>query len=131
MSSPNLLLLLCLLISPAVQHERGPRTSTIRKQVALYFRGHKQDNGSTPHFSAALPTPAFFTAVTQLEPHNLELATVSTASERQNLVGLAQPTPKVCSFILLYYGKCNLVPTNSRQKNQGLQSGQRLKMFFN
>ncbi|XP_034265006.1 nuclear receptor subfamily 2 group E member 1 isoform X1 [Pantherophis guttatus] len=79
----------------AVQHERGPRTSTIRKQVALYFRGHKQDNGSTPHFSsAALPAPAFFTAVTQLEPHNLELATVSTASERQNLVGLAQPTPK-------------------------------------
>ncbi|XP_062981527.1 nuclear receptor subfamily 2 group E member 1 [Elgaria multicarinata webbii] len=79
----------------AVQHERGPRTSTIRKQVALYFRGHKEDNGATPHFpSAALPAPAFFTAVTQLEPHNLELAAVSTTSERQSLVGLAQPTPK-------------------------------------
>ncbi|XP_013916985.1 PREDICTED: nuclear receptor subfamily 2 group E member 1 [Thamnophis sirtalis] len=94
----------------AVQHERGPRTSTIRKQVALYFRGHKQDNGSTPHFSsAALPAPAFFTAVTQLEPHNLELATVSTASERQNLVGLAQPTPKVCCFYSsLLWRKCNI-----------------------
>lgn len=116
MPSPNLL----LLIFPAVQHERGPRTSTIRKQVALYFRGHKQDNGSTPHFSsAALPAPAFFTAVTQLEPHNLELATVSTASERQNLVGLAQPTPKVCSFILLYYGgNATVVPKNSRPKQK-------------
>lgn len=81
---------------PAVQHERGPRTSTIRKQVALYFRGHKEENGATPHFpSAALPAPAFFTAVTQLEPHNLELAAVSTTPDRQALVGLAQPTPKV------------------------------------
>ncbi|GLD71202.1 nuclear receptor subfamily 2 group E member 1 isoform X1 [Lates japonicus] len=34
----------------AVQHERGPRTSTIRKQVALYFRGHKEVNGSSTHF---------------------------------------------------------------------------------
>ncbi|EMP38029.1 Nuclear receptor subfamily 2 group E member 1, partial [Chelonia mydas] len=80
----------------AVQHERGPRTSTIRKQVALYFRGHKDENGATPHFpSAALPAPTFFTAVSQLEPHNLELAAVSTTPERQTLVGLAQPTPKV------------------------------------
>ncbi|KAG8444691.1 hypothetical protein GDO86_009746 [Hymenochirus boettgeri] len=79
----------------AVQHERGPRTSTIRKQVALYFRGHKEVNGSTPHFSStALPAPAFFTTVSQLEPHNLELAAVSTTPERQTLVGLAQPTPK-------------------------------------
>ncbi|XP_036024868.1 nuclear receptor subfamily 2 group E member 1 isoform X1 [Onychomys torridus] len=79
----------------AVQHERGPRTSTIRKQVALYFRGHKEDNGTAAHFpSAALPTPAFFTAVTQLEPHSLELAAVSATPERQTLVSLAQPTPK-------------------------------------
>lgn len=86
--------------STAVQHERGPRTSTIRKQVALYFRGHKEDSGATPHFpSATLPTPAFFTAVTQLEPHNLELAAVSTTSDRQTLVGLAQPTPKVSSVL--------------------------------
>ncbi|ELW50086.1 Nuclear receptor subfamily 2 group E member 1 [Tupaia chinensis] len=79
----------------AVQHERGPRTSTIRKQVALYFRGHKEENGAAAHFpSAALPAPAFFTAVTQLEPHSLELAAVSTTPERQTLVSLAQPTPK-------------------------------------
>ncbi|OBS58290.1 hypothetical protein A6R68_10592 [Neotoma lepida] len=79
----------------AVQHERGPRTSTIRKQVALYFRGHKEDNGAAAHFpSAALPAPAFFTAVTQLEPHSLELAAVSATPERQTLVSLAQPTPK-------------------------------------
>ncbi|KAE8602754.1 hypothetical protein XENTR_v10014111 [Xenopus tropicalis] len=79
----------------AVQHERGPRTSTIRKQVALYFRGHKEINGSTPHFpSAALPAPTFFTTVSQLEPHNLELTAISTTPERQTLVGLAQPTPK-------------------------------------
>ncbi|KAL4675453.1 hypothetical protein H8959_009598 [Pygathrix nigripes] len=79
----------------AVQHERGPRTSTIRKQVALYFRGHKEENGAAAHFpSAALPAPAFFTAVTQLEPHGLELAAVSTTPERQTLVSLAQPTPK-------------------------------------
>ncbi|XP_072822033.1 nuclear receptor subfamily 2 group E member 1 [Vicugna pacos] len=79
----------------AVQHERGPRTSTIRKQVALYFRGHKEENGAAAHFpSAALPTPAFFTAVTQLEPHGLELAAVSATPERQTLVSLAQPTPK-------------------------------------
>lgn len=79
----------------AVQHERGPRTSTIRKQVALYFRGHKDVNGTNPHFaSGALPTPTFFTTVSQLEPHNLELAAVSTP-ERQTLIGLAQPTPKV------------------------------------
>ncbi|MEJ1286693.1 nuclear receptor subfamily 2 group E member 1 [Cricetulus griseus] len=79
----------------AVQHERGPRTSTIRKQVALYFRGHKEDNGAAAHFpSAALPAPAFFTAVTQLEPHGLELAAVSATPERQTLVSLAQPTPK-------------------------------------
>ncbi|XP_059128946.1 nuclear receptor subfamily 2 group E member 1 [Peromyscus eremicus] len=83
----------------AVQHERGPRTSTIRKQVALYFRGHKEDNGSAAHFpSAALPAPAFFTAVTQLEPHSLELAAVSATPERQTLVSLAQPTPKVSGF---------------------------------
>lgn len=85
-----------LTVSAAVQHERGPRTSTIRKQVALYFRGHKEDNGAAAHFpSAALPAPAFFTAVTQLEPHGLELAAVSATPERQTLVSLAQPTPKV------------------------------------
>ncbi|OWK01288.1 NR2E1 [Cervus elaphus hippelaphus] len=79
----------------AVQHERGPRTSTIRKQVALYFRGHKEENGAAAHFpSAALPAPAFFTAVTQLDPHGLELAAVSATPERQTLVSLAQPTPK-------------------------------------
>ncbi|XP_058525317.1 nuclear receptor subfamily 2 group E member 1 [Ochotona princeps] len=79
----------------AVQHERGPRTSTIRKQVALYFRGHKEENGAAAHFpSAALPAPAFFTAVTQLEPHGLELAAVAATPERQTLVSLAQPTPK-------------------------------------
>ncbi|XP_074676655.1 nuclear receptor subfamily 2 group E member 1 [Strix aluco] len=79
----------------AVQHERGPRTSTIRKQVALYFRGHKEESGGAPHFpAAALPAPAFFTAVSQLEPHGLELATVAGTPERQALVGLAQPTPK-------------------------------------
>ncbi|XP_044531339.1 nuclear receptor subfamily 2 group E member 1 [Gracilinanus agilis] len=84
----------------AVQHERGPRTSTIRKQVALYFRGHKEENGAAPHFpSAALPAPAFFTAVTQLEQHNLELAAVSGTPERQTLVGLAQPTPKIFRFL--------------------------------
>lgn len=83
-------------VSAAVQHERGPRTSTIRKQVALYFRGHKEENGTAAHFpSAALPAPAFFTAVTQLEPHGLELAAVSATPERQTLVSLAQPTPKV------------------------------------
>ncbi|XP_069744218.1 nuclear receptor subfamily 2 group E member 1 [Narcine bancroftii] len=76
----------------AVQHERGPRTSTIRKQVALYFRGHKEVNGSvTPYPSGALPGPAFFTAVTQLETHNID---VTTGSDRQALVGLPQPTPK-------------------------------------
>lgn len=83
-------------VSAAVQHERGPRTSTIRKQVALYFRGHKEENGAAAHFpSAALPAPAFFTAVTQLEPHGLELAAVAATPERQTLVSLAQPTPKV------------------------------------
>lgn len=79
-----------------MQHERGPRTSTIRKQVALYFRGHKEESGGAPHFpAAALPAPAFFTAVSQLEPHGLELAAVAGTPERQALVGLAQPTPKV------------------------------------
>ncbi|MBV95297.1 Nuclear receptor subfamily 2 group E member 1, partial [Eschrichtius robustus] len=83
------------ILTLAVQHERGPRTSTIRKQVALYFRGHKEENGAAAHFpSAALPAPAFFTAVTQLEPHGLELAAVSATPERQTLVSLAQPTPK-------------------------------------
>ncbi|NXM60044.1 NR2E1 protein, partial [Illadopsis cleaveri] len=78
--------------SSTVQHERGPRTSTIRKQVALYFRGHKDESGGAPHFpAAALPAPAFFTA---LEPHGLELAAVTGTPERQALVGLAQPTPK-------------------------------------
>lgn len=87
-------------VSVAVQHERGPRTSTIRKQVALYFRGHKEENGAAAHFpSAALPAPAFFTAVTQLEPHGLELATVSATPERQTLVSLAQPTPKVSGLL--------------------------------
>ncbi|XP_067839990.1 nuclear receptor subfamily 2 group E member 1 [Heptranchias perlo] len=76
----------------AVQHERGPRTSTIRKQVALYFRGHKEVNGgATPYPAAALPGPAFFTAVTQLETHNIDL---TAGSDRQALVGLPQPTPK-------------------------------------
>lgn len=80
----------------AVQHERGPRTSTIRKQVALYFRGHKEVNGSSTHFpGSSLPGPPFFTTVTQLEPHNLEMSAVATTPERQAIVGLAQPTPKV------------------------------------
>ncbi|XP_030261105.1 nuclear receptor subfamily 2 group E member 1 isoform X1 [Sparus aurata] len=79
----------------AVQHERGPRTSTIRKQVALYFRGHKEVNGSSTHFpGSCLPGPPFFTTVTKLEPHNLEMSSVATTSERQAIVGLAQPTPK-------------------------------------
>ncbi|XP_078256379.1 nuclear receptor subfamily 2 group E member 1 [Rhinoraja longicauda] len=76
----------------AVQHERGPRTSTIRKQVALYFRGHKEVSGGvTAYPSAALPGPAFFTAVTQLETHNIDL---TSGSDRQALMGLPQPTPK-------------------------------------
>lgn len=80
----------------AVQHERGPRTSTIRKQVALYFRGHKEVNGSSTHFpGSSLSGPPFFTTVTQLEPHNLEMSAVATTPERQAIVGLAQPTPKV------------------------------------
>lgn len=80
----------------AVQHERGPRTSTIRKQVALYFRGHKEVNGTSTHFSgSSLAGPPFFTTVTQLEPHNLEISSVTTTPERQAMVGLAQPTPKV------------------------------------
>uniref|UniRef100_A0A3Q2Q5L2 Nuclear receptor subfamily 2 group E member 1 n=1 Tax=Fundulus heteroclitus TaxID=8078 RepID=A0A3Q2Q5L2_FUNHE len=79
----------------AVQHERGPRTSTIRKQVALYFRGHKEVNGSSTHFpGSSLPGPPFFTTVTQLDPHNLEMSSVATTPERQAIVGLAQPTPK-------------------------------------
>ncbi|GLD49415.1 nuclear receptor subfamily 2 group E member 1 isoform X2 [Lates japonicus] len=74
---------------------RGPRTSTIRKQVALYFRGHKEVNGSSTHFpGSSLPGPPFFTTVTQLEPHNLEMSAVATTPERQAIVGLAQPTPK-------------------------------------
>ncbi|TSL47630.1 Nuclear receptor subfamily 2 group E member 1 [Bagarius yarrelli] len=80
---------------PAVQHERGPRTSTIRKQVALYFRGHKEVNGSSTHFpSTSIPGLHFFTTVTQLETHSLELNTVPSTPERQGIVGLAQPTPK-------------------------------------
>lgn len=92
------LLYLCASLFPftAVQHERGPRTSTIRKQVALYFRGHKEVNGSSTHFpGSSLPGPPFFTTVTQLEPHNLEMSSVATTPERQAIVGLAQPTPKV------------------------------------
>lgn len=88
----------CLLnfIQTAVQHERGPRTSTIRKQVALYFRGHKEVNGSSSHFpSTSIPGLHFFTTVTQLETHSLELNTVPSTPERQGMVGLAQPTPKV------------------------------------
>mgnify|MGYP001860345014 CR=1 FL=1 len=85
-----------------MQHERGPRTSTIRKQVALYFRGHKEESSGAPHFPAtALPAPAFFTAVSQLEPHGLELAAVAGTPERQALVGLAQPTPKVSPKTLI------------------------------
>ncbi|MBN3311097.1 NR2E1 protein, partial [Amia calva] len=62
----------------AVQHERGPRTSTIRKQVALYFRGHKDVNGATAHFpTSSIPGPAFFTAVTQLAAHPKVLASTS------------------------------------------------------
>ncbi|MGH0131934.1 UNVERIFIED_CONTAM: hypothetical protein FKN15_015736 [Acipenser sinensis] len=79
----------------AVQHERGPRTSTIRKQVELYFRGHKEVRGAASHFPSSAMGQAFFTAVTQIEPHNLELATVSSIPERQTIVGLAQPTPKL------------------------------------
>ncbi|KAK1171132.1 nuclear receptor subfamily 2 group E member 1-like [Acipenser oxyrinchus oxyrinchus] len=78
----------------AVQHERGPRTSTIRKQVELYFRGHKEVRGAASHFPSSAMSQAFFTAVTQIEPHNVELATVSSIPERQTIVGLAQPTPK-------------------------------------
>ncbi|XP_041107452.1 nuclear receptor subfamily 2 group E member 1 [Polyodon spathula] len=79
----------------AVQHERGPRTSTIRKQVELYFRGHKEISGAPSRFpSNSIPGQAFFTAVTQIEPRNLELATVSSIPERQTILGLVQPTPK-------------------------------------
>ncbi len=89
-----------LYITTAVQHERGPRTSTIRKQVALYFRGHKEVNGSSTHFpSTSITGPPFFTTVTQLEPHNLELNTVTSTPERQAIMGLAQPTPKVNMFL--------------------------------
>ena len=91
-------LMCCTFVSrfTAVQHERGPRTSTIRKQVALYFRGHKEVNGSSTHFSgSSMSGPPFFTTVTQLEPHNLEMSNVATTPERQAIVGLAQPTPKV------------------------------------
>lgn len=98
----------------AVQHERGPRTSTIRKQVALYFRGHKEVNGSAAHFpGSSLPGPPFFTTVAQLEPHNLDLSTVASTPERQTIVGLAQPTPKVC-FPHIYASEFQMQATKSQ-----------------
>lgn len=117
----------------AVQHERGPRTSTIRKQVALYFRGHKEESGGAPHFpAAALPAPAFFTAVSQLEPHSLELAAVASTPERQALVGLAQPTPKVSHCPSPQWacrphcwGVCNPLGPSTLQGRSGKEQGLR------
>ena len=38
----------------AVQHERGPRNSTLRRQMSLYFKEHSHNQSSSPH-SPPLP----------------------------------------------------------------------------
>ncbi|KAK3866329.1 hypothetical protein Pcinc_028130 [Petrolisthes cinctipes] len=41
----------------AVQHERGPRNSTLRRQMALYFKDPSPDTTQRPHSPLSLPHP--------------------------------------------------------------------------
>uniref|UniRef100_A0A8C4Q553 Nuclear receptor subfamily 2, group E, member 1 n=1 Tax=Eptatretus burgeri TaxID=7764 RepID=A0A8C4Q553_EPTBU len=81
----------CLQVSmnrDAVQHERGPRSSTLRKHVTLYFRGHKEVGRSDAGDIIRTPQPTQVAATS--------FCPISAESEHR----LAPFTPSTLAFPL-------------------------------
>lgn len=82
----------------AVQHERGPRNSTIRRQVAMYLK-ETRDYGA---FVAQTPfRPPYLPSCYGLDPmaNGVDLGTVTPPSPVSPGI-LCQPTPKVYNIFV-------------------------------
>ncbi|XP_076379488.1 nuclear receptor subfamily 2 group E member tailless [Megalopta genalis] len=89
----------------AVQHERGPRNSTLRRQMALYFKEPEMMSNMVPPSAAALdlalPKPPTETRVTVAAPaphhplsHSVYCSSVAMAKIPVNMPGLP-PVPLI------------------------------------
>ena len=76
----------------AVQHERGPRNSTIRRQVAMYLK-------ETNEMSAAARVPVHFRSpyFGGILGMNEGITHCAAEPAKLQLGVLCQPTPKVCN----------------------------------
>lgn len=106
----------------AVQHERGPRNSTIRRQVAMYLK-ETRDYGA---FVAQTPfRPPYLPSCYGLDPmaNGVDLGTVTPPSPVSPGI-LCQPTPKVTfncfktekwiiSWVYVFYVMKNFSVTSS------------------
>uniref|UniRef100_T1IXR5 Nuclear receptor subfamily 2 group E member 1 n=1 Tax=Strigamia maritima TaxID=126957 RepID=T1IXR5_STRMM len=79
----------------AVQHERGPRNSTLRRQVALYLKESSAGDVLAPGPSAHLAPPHFLTRLTS-PMQNSEIRAIGECSALTSIrpTVICQPTPK-------------------------------------
>lgn len=83
----------------AVQHERGPRTSTLRRQVAMYLR--ESSDYTTLLSGAPLHSPYFPTSFYSMNPPGmceavmLSTSSASSASSTPSSSVIVHPTPRV------------------------------------
>ena len=88
----TMLINIALRFISAVQHERGPRNSTIRRQVAMYLK-------ETNEMSAAARVPVhfrspFFGGIMGMSEG---VTACSTEPAKLPFGVICQPTPKVCN----------------------------------
>lgn len=125
-----------LLFFSAVQHERGPRNSTIRRQVAMYLKETSELNslyGSTAFHSPYMP--GFYTferlndgiTVSAVDSPTSPLTPIaSPLTPTASSPGIiCQPTPKVSRILKLNY---NVDP--SVDKRTGLSHEPTQRFFF-
>ncbi|XP_076077717.1 nuclear receptor subfamily 2 group E member 1-like [Mytilus galloprovincialis] len=77
----------------AVQHERGPRNSTIRRQVAMYLKESSEYNAMMMHSAYR---PPYLTGCMGIEPIQEHIAAYSPSGPPSPVTpgSICQPTPK-------------------------------------
>lgn len=85
----------------AVQHERGPRNSTIRRQVAMYLKESSEYNAMMMHSAYR---PPYLPGCLGIEPIPEHIVAYSPSEPPSPVTpgSICQPTPKV-NMIKTYY----------------------------